>query len=79
MLLDMKQGGLGLRLHLTTKRTRKREFLNEINCVVLWVALIVLIAPSVPLSLECAWDSVCQRDYFSQELLKHYLTYVRSY
>ena len=42
----MKQSDLGL--NLTAKRTRKREFLDEMNRVVPWaelVALIALIAP----------------------------------
>ena len=39
----MKQADLGL--NLTTKRTRKREFLDEMERVVPWKALVELIAP----------------------------------
>ena len=42
----MKQAELGL--NLTTKRTRKREFLDEMNRVVPWAALVELIAPYAP-------------------------------
>ncbi len=42
----MKQADLGL--NLTTKRTRKREFLDEMNRVVPWGALVQLIAPHAP-------------------------------
>ena len=42
----MKQAELGL--NLTTKRTRKREFLAEMERVVPWAALIALIAPYAP-------------------------------
>ena len=42
----MKQVDLGL--NLTTKRTRKREFLAEMERVVPWAALIALIAPYAP-------------------------------
>jgi len=42
----MKQADLGL--NLTTKRTRKREFLHEMERVVPWRALIDLIAPYAP-------------------------------
>ena len=42
----MKQADLGL--NLTTKRTRKREFLDEMNRVVPWAALETLIAPYAP-------------------------------
>ena len=42
----MKQADLGL--NMTTKRTRKREFLAEMERVVPWVALVVLIAPYAP-------------------------------
>ena len=42
----MKQADLGL--NLTTKRTRKREFLDEMNRVVPWTALVELIAPYAP-------------------------------
>ena len=39
---------LGLGLDLTTKRTRKREFLNEMDRVVPWLRLIALIEPHYP-------------------------------
>ena len=42
----MKQATLGL--NLTTKRTRKREFLDEMNRVVPWAALVELVAPFAP-------------------------------
>ena len=42
----MKQADLGL--NLTTKRTRKREFLAEMERVVPWAALVELIAPYAP-------------------------------
>ena len=42
----MKQEELGL--NLTTKCTRKREFLAEMERVVPWVALLALIAPYAP-------------------------------
>jgi len=42
----MKQTDLGL--NLTTKRTRKREFLDEMNRVVPWTALVALVAPFAP-------------------------------
>ena len=42
----MKQSDLGL--NLTAKRTRKREFLDEMNRVVPWAELVALIAPFAP-------------------------------
>ena len=45
-IADMKQADLGL--NLTTKRTRKREFLDEMNRVVPWSALVELISPYAP-------------------------------
>ena len=42
----MKQTDLGL--NLTTKRTRKREFLDEMNRVVPWAALVELVSPYAP-------------------------------
>jgi IS5 family transposase len=42
----MKQADLGL--NLTTKRTRKREFLAQMERVVPWTALVQLIAPYAP-------------------------------
>ena len=42
----MKQSDLGL--NLTAKRTRKREFLDEMNLVVPWAELVALIAPFAP-------------------------------
>ena len=42
----MKQVDLGL--NLSTKRTRKREFLEEMNRVAPWAALVVLVTPHVP-------------------------------
>src|ERR1700709_868325 len=42
----MKQTDLGL--NLTTKRTRKREFLAQMERVVPWAALVELVAPYAP-------------------------------
>src|SRR5690349_17412581 len=42
----MKQADLGL--NLTTKRTRKREFLGQMERVVPWAALVGLVAPHAP-------------------------------
>jgi IS5 family transposase len=42
----MKQGDLGL--NLTAKRTRKREFLDEMNYVVPWADLVALVTPFAP-------------------------------
>jgi len=42
----MKQTDLGLKL--STKRTRKREFLDEMQRVVPWGELIALIEPHYP-------------------------------
>ena len=42
----MKQADLGL--NLTTKRTRKREFLDEMNRVVPWAALVAIVEPHCP-------------------------------
>lgn len=42
----MKQVDLGL--SLTTKRTRKREFLDEMSCVVPWAAFVDLVSPYAP-------------------------------
>ena len=42
----MKQADL--ELNLSTKRTRKREFLDEMNRVVPWAALVALVTPHAP-------------------------------
>ena len=42
----MKQTDLGL--NLTIKRTRKREFLAQMERVVPWMALVKLVAPYAP-------------------------------
>ena len=42
----MKQLGLGL--NLSTKRTRKREFLDEMNRVVPWTVLVAVVEPHSP-------------------------------
>jgi IS5 family transposase len=42
----MKQSSLGL--DLTTRKTRKREFLEEMECVVPWAQLVALIEPHSP-------------------------------
>jgi transposase, IS5 family len=42
----MKEVDLGL--NLSSKRTRKREFLDEMNRVVPWTALVELISPYYP-------------------------------
>lgn len=45
-MLHMKQTSLGL--GNSTKRTRKREFLMEMERVVPWAALVELVAPFAP-------------------------------
>ena len=45
-IVVMKQADLGL--NLTTKRTRKREFLDEMERVVPWQALVDLVTPYAP-------------------------------
>jgi transposase, IS5 family len=45
-MADMKQAELGL--NLTTKKTRKREFLAEMERVVPWCELVALIEPHAP-------------------------------
>jgi IS5 family transposase len=42
----MRQANLGL--DLTTKRTRKREFLDEMDRVVPWTMLVGLVTPHAP-------------------------------
>ena len=42
----MKQAALDLKL--SVKKTRKREFLAQMECVVPWAALVALIAPHYP-------------------------------
>ena len=42
----MKQLGLGL--NLSTKKTRKREFLEEMERVVPWAALVQIVEPYCP-------------------------------
>ena len=42
----MKQLGLGL--NLSTKKTRKREFLEEMERVVPWAALVQIVSPYYP-------------------------------
>ncbi len=42
----MKQIGLGL--NLSTKKTRKRQFLDEMNRVVPWAALVAIVHPHAP-------------------------------
>ena len=43
---DRKQADLGV--SLTTKRTRKRDFLDEMNRIVPWAALVELVQPYAP-------------------------------
>ncbi len=45
-ILAMKQTGLPL--GVSTKRTRRREFLEEMDRVVPWSELVALIAPYLP-------------------------------
>jgi IS5 family transposase len=45
-MLRMKQTSLGL--GNSTKRTRKREFLMDMERVVPWAALVELVAPLTP-------------------------------
>ena len=42
----MKQAALDLKLNV--KKTRKREFLAQMECGVSWAALVALIAPYYP-------------------------------
>ena len=42
----MKQESL--ELNLNARKTRKREFLEQMECVVPWAALVTLIAPYYP-------------------------------
>ena len=46
----MKHADLGL--NLTTKRTRKRDFLGEMERVVPWAALVALVALITPCAAE---------------------------
>lgn len=46
MMASMLQAALGL--NLSTKRTRKREFLEQMEGMVPWAALVVLITPYAP-------------------------------
>ncbi len=55
----MKQADLGL--NLSTKRTRKREFLDEMNRVVPWSALTALIEPHYPVRPEQPEDPPAER------------------
>ena len=52
----MKQADLGL--NLTPKRTRNREFLDEMNRVVPWAALVELMAKFAPGPRGCPPFSV---------------------
>ena len=45
-MATMKQLGLGLKL--STKKTRKREFLEEMERVVPWAELVQIVAPYYP-------------------------------
>jgi IS5 family transposase len=45
-MAPMKQLGLGL--NLATKKTRKREFLDEMERVVPWAALVQIVEPYYP-------------------------------
>jgi hypothetical protein len=40
--------GLGLGLNLSTEKTRKREFLEEMERVVSWAALVQIVEPHYP-------------------------------
>jgi IS5 family transposase len=56
----MKQSALDLKLNV--KKTRKREFLAQMECMVPWSALVALIAPYYPegctgLAWCLAWPS----------------------
>ena len=44
--IAMKQLGLGL--HLSTKKTRKGKFLDEIEPVVPWAAVVQIVEPHCP-------------------------------
>ena len=56
----MKQADLGL--NLTIKRTRKREFLAEMERVMPWAALVALITPYAP-------EGKCGRPPFAVETM----------
>ena len=60
----MKQADLGL--NLTSKRTRERKFLNEVNVVVPWANLVTLVAPFAP-------DGKRGRPPFAIETMQHWL------
>ena len=60
----MKQADLGL--NLTSKRRRKRKFLNEVNVVVPWADLVTLVAPFAP-------DGKRGRPHFAIETMQHWL------
>ena len=44
----MKQAALNLNLNLSVKRTRKQVFLEQMDQVVPWAALVEVIAPYYP-------------------------------
>lgn len=58
----MKQADLGL--NLSTKRTRKREFLEQMDRVVPWAALVELVSTYAP-------EGRCDRPQFPVETLLH--------
>ena len=43
---------------LVTKRTRKREFLDEMNLVIPWSDLLALIAPHAPATASCGHSMI---------------------
>ena len=55
----MNQAALGLNLSL--KKTRKREFLREMERFVSWAALVTLIAPNYP-KVRTGLPAVCAGD-----------------
>ena len=67
----MKQADLGL--NLTTKRTRKRELLAQMERVVPWAALVELVAPYAaqgqkgrpPFAVEAMLRILCMQQWFT--------------
>jgi IS5 family transposase len=59
---------LGLGLNLSTKKTRKREFLDEMDRVVPWSALVEIVQPHAP------WAKTVRPPFAIETMLRlHYL------
>ena len=71
----MKQADLGL--NLRAKRTRKREFLDEMNCVVPWADLVRLVTPFAlegrkgrpPFAVETMFRHLLQKHKLAAQIL----------